>query len=152
MSEIKKIWALTDGEDYDYHRVLGVFSTYKNALIAAEHCKLAPEDIEEWEMDSGVENINAGLAVFLISMKRDGSITTCAALRELAANTEPFVTFSSFGKRHEYYLYGTVWAHNAAEAVTIADTYRQRFIAEGKWPLPDGWYDVDPQTGELTPA
>ena len=70
MSDIKTIWVVEEG-DYSDYRVVGVFSSEANAKQIAE---LVGGDVAEWPIDPNIAELNQGLHVYLVQMRKDGTV------------------------------------------------------------------------------
>lgn len=136
MSE-NKVWLVTDGKYSDYH-VVGVFSTKTNAerikTLAA-----AANDIEELSLDPGIEELNAGLTLWLVRMERGGGVEHCSqqtidaySFEEEARIWRRSTAPAYAGKNLPDLLVHTVWAKSPEHAIKIVNEVRLQMIARGE--------------------
>lgn len=139
------IWVIEEGEYSDY-RVVGVFSSRKNAQLALDTVlkdgtSWGRPTIAEWELDPCIDELRKGYKPFRIRMLRDGSVEYC---EEVEAST-----YSMFycelviwkreeapayrGKRVPNCLNGTVLAKDKEHAIKIANERRTQLIAAGEF-------------------
>ena len=139
----KFIWVVEQGSYSDY-KVVGVFTTEKNAkLIADKLNSSAYSDeatIAQWPLDPAVNQLIKGYRQFTVVMLRDGMTERCDEL--------PFSSYELAGKfwiwkRTEAPAYvgkgipdalqATMLAKNAKHAIKIANEHRTQMIANGEW-------------------
>lgn len=141
-----KIWVIEQGCYSDY-RVVGVYSSRENAEIVCREInksELEEATIDEWTLDPGVEDVNAGHTGWIVTMLKDGS-TERAESHEIGANeiagniwmwNRPAAPYNK-GKPNPppAILSAVVWAKDLAHALKIVNEHRIRMIANGEWPL-----------------
>lgn len=128
-----KVYAVSSGCYSDY-RVVAVFSTRELAeLFIAKHTGNWSEwnDVEEYELDSGVEQLRAGFARWFVQMREDGSGTRSDTCSEFFMDAEPddalrAPTAHSVPGLRWFNWYG--WAKDADHAVKIANEHRIRLL------------------------
>ncbi len=139
------IWIVEQGCYSAYH-VVGVFSTKANAHCVADRLNEAPDDytdratIRELVLDPAVDQIRQGFQMFLIHVRRDGTVekslpwdilsSAVAGKVELWARTKA-PAFQ--GTSIDDVLVVLVWARDVAHAIKIANEQRTRMIANGVW-------------------
>lgn len=145
----KTIYAVSSGNYSDY-RVNALFSTKKAAkefieLVGKKDNWCDFNDIEEYELDPpAVDNLNSGLSVWLVEMRRDGTVERSHATDNDAydieyASNPPDIwrktkapAFKGKPDVHDT-LMVRAWAKDSDHAVKIANEKRIQMIAEGKW-------------------
>lgn len=141
------VWVIEDGEYSDYH-VVGVYSSKENAeaalsLIGDGCCPI----ISKWPLDPGIDDINAGLNLFLVNMKASGD-TESVSQRNLAwwdhnANAIQYkhdkLLWPEGSEKQVPYrtgqgdlVVGTVFAKDEKHAVKIVNEKRIQLLAAGK--------------------
>lgn len=123
------MYVTTHGE-YSNFGVSGVYSTKEKAL--ASGCE--EDRIEEYILDS--EDFHAamlriGKKRFHVAMYRDGQAEWVRECESSANSDEPQIHIPR--PPHKSYLTMEVWANDKQHAVKIANEYRTRAIAEGRW-------------------
>src|SRR5690554_2354792 len=77
---MKSVWVIEQGSYSDY-RVVGVFSSKKNAEIVCEAInegkKWEEATIAEWPLDPAVDELNAGRTQWSVVMLKDGTVERC---------------------------------------------------------------------------
>ena len=136
---MSKVYLLTDGEYSDYH-VTGVYSTRENAELMRGHIG---GDIEEHDLDPGIDKICAGRKLTNIAIKRDGSVSGIS----LAKGIEIYARLLMHVYQTELQL--TCWAKDFAHAVHIAGEARRMLLAENLWPETLEEYNAHPLRGEF---
>jgi hypothetical protein len=128
--EMSSVWAIEDGEYSDYH-VVGVFSSRENAELVLGH--LDSGDIAEWDLDPGIDSLNAGLSRYYVHMLRDGTVRESRACKFEIEEYEHL----NPDPRHQptFGLRISVFAKDEAHAIKIANEKRTQAIAEGRWDL-----------------
>lgn len=138
---MKTIWVIEAGYYSDY-RVVGVFSSKKNAELVLKNLKGDYEEpsISEWSLDPAVSELNAGYRLWSGTMLRDGTVERCeeqelssydvsASLELWRRSSAPFCK----GKSVQDCLHGTVFAKDQKHAIKIFNEHRTQLIAAGKW-------------------
>lgn len=136
MSETKSIWVVEEG-DYSDYRVVGVFSSEANARQIAA---LTGGEVAEWPLDPNIAELNQGLHVYLVQMRKDGTVER----RERMQNSGDCLTSIgvSIWRRSQAPAYGPntpdvmtayVWATDETHAIKIVNEHRAEWIASGKW-------------------
>jgi hypothetical protein len=141
------IWVVEQGSYSDY-RVVGVFSTERNAKLIADAINAARDygdkaTVEQWALDPAVEDLNAGRRRWRVLMRRDGlveSVTQNDSLYDV--NEQVHIWWREKapayqGKGVPNVLEATVWASDAEHAIKITAEHRARMIAMGEWPETD---------------
>lgn len=144
---MKTIWVVEQGEYSDY-RVVGIFTTKCNAQKVMDALNNGTDEgdygratIDEWGLDPSVAELNQGMSIFVVRMRKDG-FTEESYAQELS-----FFTLGRVGariwRRSQIQLAGYagmpdvleafVWATDEKHAVKIANEKRIEFIAMGKW-------------------
>ena len=126
-----KIYAVSCGCYSDY-KVVALFSTERDAeLFIERHPGRWSDwnDVEEYELDSGVEKLREGWSFFHVHMHKDGNSEV-----EIEATFIDSVSDRKF-EPHNYVRenpwfnwYG--WARDAEHAVKIANEHRLMLIAQ----------------------
>ena len=134
------MWVLERGSYSDY-RVLGVFSTKRNAERAAKFLDHGSETptVAEWPLNPAIAELSRGYDQWNIIMLRDGTVERCDR------NDSPY-DFDTAGflwertKAPAYIGKGipdalnvTVWARSARHAIKVANEKRAQMIAGNEW-------------------
>ena len=132
---MKTIWVIEQGEYSDY-RVVGLFSSKRNADLVAQHINSNTTNermlatVSEWLLDPAVSELNAGLSRFEVSMCLDGTVQQCD-------NYD--IKFGSFGVDSHVevwgsgtYVHAVVWAKDSTHAMKIVNEQRLQMIASGQ--------------------
>lgn len=133
----KTVFTLTDGDYSDYH-IIGIYSSREAARVVRDK---VGGDIEEVELDAGVEDINAGLEPWSILMLHDGTVESAKPKEEMSSyDIGGSVLIWQRSKAPAYQgknvpdaMRATVWAKNKTHAVKIVNEHRRQWIAEGRW-------------------
>lgn len=128
----KTIYAVSQGCYSDY-RVVALFSTEADAKLFIER---HPDrwadwnDIETYDLDSGVEKMRKGFSYFMVQMKRDGA-TTNVQTQPTSIGAKPDEKFrESRGTvidQQWFNWYG--WARDSVHAIKIANEHRTKLAA-----------------------
>jgi hypothetical protein len=137
---MKKVWAVEDGCYSDY-RVVGVFSTKKNALVIAHALELDNDSVHEWSIDPALKELNKGYWQYQVLMLSNGKTEMVDRRHGKLYDVmlpKPFVWERSKAPLYKDtgvpdVLDATVWARNNKHAVKIANEIRTRMIARGEW-------------------
>lgn len=138
---MKSIWVIEQGSYSDY-RVVGVFSSEKNAQTVLQHLKDEYESpsIAEWELDPGVEELNKGYTCWVGEMLKDGTVERCEPIEldyyRLCKSLYIWrrSEASAFkGRGLLDCLTGTVLAKDQKHAIKIFNEYRTQLLANNKW-------------------
>jgi hypothetical protein len=138
---VKKIWVIEEGS-YSNYRVVGVFSSRKNAEVVAKALKSGYDNptIACWALDPIIEELSKGLRQHLVLMLRDGTVERIGATEltsyEISGSASIWRRSSApayKGKGVPDCLQATVWAKDEKHAVKIANEIRGRMIANGEW-------------------
>ena len=142
-----KVWVIEQGSYSDY-RVVGVFSSRKNAKLVCDSIKddYSEPTIAEWTLDPVVKELNAGLTVWLGEMLRDGTVERCVPWEVSSYEIEGGLDIwrrasvpAYRGKGIQDCLHGKVWAKDEKHAIKIFNEKRTELITLGKWhPQPRG--------------
>ena len=133
-----KAYVLTEGEYSDYH-IVGVYSTKENAeavkrwIVAEDDDSYIASliDIEEYELDPGVDAIRQGLNAYRTQMSWDG--TTDGVYRvDADYDRESFI--GSKIEANWWGVSGQVFARDEQHAVKIVNEKRAQMIAAGMLP------------------
>ena len=126
-----KVYVVLSGHDEDMF-VAGVSSTKEKAEKVINDWGIIGGRAEEYELDA-LSELDPNHHVFVILMRRDGSIVW---LRDVVHDID-------YAGRHETRFFGPypgstyfsaeIPTETNAQAVAIADEYRLKMIAEGKW-------------------
>ena len=137
-----RIWVIEQGSYSDY-RVVGVFSSKVNAEVVKGKLSVSfgeEPTIAEWTLDPAVDEINAGLTVWLGAMLRDGTVEQCVPweingydLNEDLRIWERASAPAYKGQGIQDCLHGKVWAKDAEHAIKIFNEKRVQLIASNKW-------------------
>lgn len=133
-----KVYLLTTGQYSDY-TVRGVFSSRELAERARQvllPCSEANEDIQEVELDSGLDgNGNPLVEKWTVEMLREGEVTKTEPSD--FDETEACHLSYSYGSDARVHLWGTFAVRPGPDAkeqaVKSADERRLQFIASGEW-------------------
>jgi len=138
---MKTVWLVDQGCYSDYH-VVGICSTEESAKqLAAYHDKIVDAqgwgdkcNVEEVKLNPGVDEINAGLTEYHITMLYDGSVTY---IEEADRWTDRWTdrglqVVDRGGMKGGDGVSGVVWAKGDQHATKIANEYRAQAIAEGR--------------------
>jgi hypothetical protein len=142
MSEKQFVWVIERGE-YSAYRVVGVFSSEKNAR---QICALVNESsygrdakVVEWPLDPGIEALNSGHRRFHVQMDADGEqlhpVTEAVeetALEEYCEVWERSTAPAYYGKGLRDVLTCCVWAADEQHAVKIVNERRLMMLASGE--------------------
>ena len=141
------VWVIEDGEYSDYH-VVGVYSSKENAeaalsLIGDERFPI----ISKWPLDPGIDEINAGLLLFIVDMKANGDTESVSqwslAWRNhnenaIQYNHDKLLWPEGSEKQVPYrtgqgdLVTGIVFAKDEKHAVKIVNETRIQLLAAGK--------------------
>jgi hypothetical protein len=138
----KTIFVIEQGEYSDY-RVVGVFTTRKNAETVAAWLnrdgQYGGASVAEWPLNPAVTEINKGMRQWTVHMHKHGSVERVDAAE---------YTYSLEGEMHEWereeapaykgkgipnLLTATVWATDEKHAVKIVNERRIQMLALGQW-------------------
>ncbi len=128
---MSKIYAVSRGEYSDY-RVVTLFSTKRDAELFIERHQrkwVHWNDIEEYELDSGVEKLREGWSFFHVHMHKDGSSEV--EIEPTFIDNVPDQQFEPHNcvcGNPWFNWYG--WARDAEHAVKIANEHRINLIAK----------------------
>lgn len=140
---MKTVWVVEQGSYSDY-RVVGVFSSKKNAELVADKVNRSSlydaATVAEWPIDPGVEGLNKGYKVWLGDMLFDGTVErmeewdfnsfySIGGLRLWERSKAPAYN----GKGVPDCLHGQVLAKNRTHAIKIFNDRRAEMIATGQW-------------------
>lgn len=137
---MSSVYLITEGEYSDYH-IIGVFSTKEIAQTMIEY---VGGEVEEFELDPGVNKIHQGRRLTYIGIRRDGSVTSIQHESGLDVSARLVLGF-----RYSPELQVKCWAKDFAHAVHIAGEVRRLLIAENLWPASIGEYNDHPLHNEL---
>jgi hypothetical protein len=137
VSETKTVWVVEEGEYSDY-RVVGVFSSEANAKQVAE---LVGGEVAEWPVDPNIAELNQGLHIYFVQMRRDGTVDRCEHQKiDAYGLTGIGVTMWRRSQAPAYrgqnmpdVMHAKVWAKDEQHAIKIANEHRAEWIASGKW-------------------
>lgn len=118
-----KVYALCSGY-YSSHGLVAIFSTRAKAQQYIETFP-GPEynDIEEYELDEGMSELDRGLTSFVVFINRNGDVSHCAK------NSDPDVSCNStYFNRNDEAVF-RMWATDAQHAVKIANERRIALLA-----------------------
>jgi hypothetical protein len=152
LHEAEHIWTIETGEYSDY-RAVGVFSKEENARRMAEFLENRAQLTEDGDEDSdyfgseeyricrldldpGIDELNAGLKRYHISMHYDGGVSSAyedhdsphAVLKVWRRTKAP----AWEGRPVSDAVTGSVWARDEEHAIKIANEVRLQMIACGK--------------------
>ena len=154
MASVGKVYTVECGEYSSYH-VIGVYSTREKAeQVAAAHRQSKRNSDEafvvERRLDPSIEELNQGLAPYLIEMSKDGLVLRSKQERlDYLLGEEPrhritscvWIWKGAEGSDEELIeqlvLRSEVWAKDEKHAITIVTEVRTRLIAETLWT--EGW-------------
>lgn len=138
------VFAIEQGSYSDY-RVVGIYTTREGAQKVCDWLNSADSmydkpSIAEWPLNPALDELNAGLSQFSVTMLRDGTT-------ERVSKIEP----SSYYIADEWHIWrrtqapayrgkgvpdaltGTAWAADESGAIKVANERRTQMIADGKW-------------------
>lgn len=125
------VYGLTTG-DYSDYTVVGVFSSKENAQFIADRMQYVG-NIAEWKLDPAVNELRAGLMLWIVRMLRDG--TTESARSDPDSYQAP--EYRIWRRNRETglpdVLDARVYARDEAHAVKIVNEIRTRLIANNEW-------------------
>ena len=143
---MKSVWVIEQGSYSDYH-VVGVFSSRENAEAIMEKAggSLYDAEIDQWELDPGVEALHKGLNKYSVWMLRNGDLES-----EIKRDEDPWRDSWADdlriwrrtqapmyqGKGIPDVLQASVWAKDEKHAVKIVNERRTQAIASGEWGEP----------------
>lgn len=139
----QKVWAIEQGSYSDYH-IVGVFSSRENAqrvIDALPEERHEPPSLVEWDLDPAVDELNQGLRIFHVLMRKDGTVEKCKQ-REFGTynlDEEHWVWKRSEARAYQGtpeavdVLNSSVWARDTEHAIKIVNEVRAQWIAEGKF-------------------
>lgn len=149
----KSVWVIERGEYSDYC-VVGVFSTKENAQKVLDTLPQGEYDhvgMAEWPLDPFIDNLRAGLKPFTIWMLQNGDVEK---VEEYATDEEenplqahPFRQYLNCYDKIvtcKASIYGTIFAKDSQHAIKIANEFRTRILAEGRWPAQEISADIKP--------
>lgn len=140
----KTVWVIEAGSYSDY-RVVGVFTSEKNAQLVADYCNRPGSygdkaTVAEWSLDPIVAELNAGRRQYNVCMLRDGTVERCNENEGGSYDLEGSVSIWQRTKAPAYAGKGvpdamtaTVWAKDSKHAVKIVNEHRAQWIAAGKF-------------------
>lgn len=137
---MSSVYLITEGEYSDYH-IIGVFSTKEIAQTMIEY---VGGEVEEFELDPGVNKIHQGRRLTYIGIRRDGSVTSIQHESGLDVGARLVLGFRSSPE-----LQVKCWAKDFAHAVHIAGEMRRVLLAENLWPETQAEYDSHPFKNEF---
>jgi hypothetical protein len=127
---MKEVWIVEEGEYSDYH-VSGIFSTEKDAQRACDVINdgdgWSRASISKRQLDPSVDEMNAGLVQFDVSMRINGDIKHCKVTNFIVL--KPSLIHRKNSPRWEDGVYGSVWAKDQTHAIKIVNEKRAQFIA-----------------------
>ena len=137
------IWVIEQGSYFDY-RVCGVYSTRENAQRMCEQINkgsYVEATVREWPLDPGIEHLNAGRNLYLVCMRRDGTVERCERediwgdfeLANWVYLWERSKLPAFRGKNVEDVLHGYFWAEDETHAIKSANELRAQWIETNKW-------------------
>lgn len=142
---MKKIYAVSSGYYSDYH-ISQMFSTLELAqqwVDSQPHPEYPGDEynIEEWELDSGVEEMERGYSKWEVTMLRNGdthSATNQGSPLGGSAYVQPCVISwddypNGLPHRKHPAIRVTCFARDMSHAVKIASEKRTQMIADGEW-------------------
>lgn len=88
--------------------------------------------IDECDVDDGIEQIQAGLKMYRVSLYTNGE--SGISLSEDISESARFSCVGTFFKPPAVSFYVTCWATDETQAMNIAKAKRMILIASGKWP------------------
>lgn len=137
----RKVWAIEQGEYSDY-RVIGVFSSRKNAeriLDKIGKGGYGPPEIVEWTLDPGINEMNTGLEPYNIRIDYSGQVERCEPgtwnSYDMLTNLWSWkrTTAPAFmGQNINDAIDGVVFAKDKEHAIKIANDRRVALIASGE--------------------
>lgn len=137
----REVWVVEQGSYSDY-RVVGVFSSRKNAQAIADRINdgdtFSNATVGKRPLDPCIAEINAGLKRFLVTMNYDGAVEQVMEdfdAYDILGSLEVWQrTKASAWSRQPIgdAIHGTVWATDEQHAVKIANERRLLEIASGK--------------------
>ena len=147
----RTIWVVEQGNYSDY-RVVGVFSTKENAQLVADAINkdtaaYDKAEVDEWPLDPAVDELNKGMRLHRVVMRKDGTVEQCDAQDSItysSINDEVRMWYRTRATAYrnepnvEDALMATVWATDDTHAVKIVNEHRTRFIAEDRWDWKEG--------------
>lgn len=122
----EKVYVITRGAYSDY-RILGVSLDKDRAKAKAE---ILRAEVEEWNPDQGLDELQAGLRTFFVEMDREGEVTRSWSGLDGTYTDGPKV--SKHRNPLKRLVHGVVWARDMAHAVKIVGEFRARAKAEGR--------------------
>jgi hypothetical protein len=140
---MKEVWVIEHGSYSDY-RVVGVYSSRKNAQMVADQINAAESygekaTVEKWHLDPGVDDLNAGRHPHVVTMAPDGTVEQARRLEwsgyEIGNGLDIWRRSKApayRGKGIPDAVHGTVWATDEQHAVKIANEWRIQALATGR--------------------
>lgn len=138
----KSIWVIDQG-DYSDYRVVGVFTSKKNAEVVKAYIESVGSyddpTIKEWELDPSVREINKGYKIFVVHMLINGDVESIRKQDSYYHGGSSFEIWKRSetpayeGKGIPDCLSATVWARDEKHAVKIVNEHRAQMIANGEW-------------------
>ena len=139
---MKKIWVIEQGEYSDYH-VVGVFSKKEYAeRIAMEINKgesWSPATVNEWVLDPGIKDLNAGRKLYRILMDASGEtekveeVAISGYCLQGRLNIWERTSAPAYaGREINDAVNGEIWATSPQHAIKSANEFRAQAIAEGR--------------------
>ena len=132
---MKSVWVIEDGEYSDY-RVVGVFSSKRNAESIQKH---VGGTISQWPLNPAVEELSKGYTNWVGEMLYDGTVermdSTGVCQYSLGGSISVWPRASApayIDKGIQDCVHGTVLAKDRKHAIKIFNEHRAQFIASGK--------------------
>lgn len=141
---MKSVWVIEQGS-YSNYRVVGVYSSHKNAQLVCdainlgENCEAAT--VAKWPVDQSVLEVSRGYKRFIVTMLRDGTVEDIRG-PEAISSYDMSSTLQIWrrtqapaykGKGIPDALNGSVLAKDERHAIKIANEQRTQMITLGKW-------------------
>lgn len=112
---------VVSNENGDEYQVLGIYSTLDKADAIAAYTR---SEVSEWELDTGADQLSAGLSVHEVIMNKDGTLVKCKKA-DRPWSVEEYISAGSM------VVYASVWARDESDAANRVDEKRKEFIASG---------------------
>lgn len=137
----KSVWVIERGE-YSNYRVVGVYTSRRNAQAVVDKIKSGNSwtepTIAKWELDPGIDDINAGREPYYVTMAPDGTVERCERADweyQIGEGLDvwPRTKAAAYrGKGIPDAVRGTVWATDDKHAIKIANETRLQWLESGK--------------------
>jgi hypothetical protein len=138
----KIVWVVECGEYSDY-RVVGVFTSEKNARMIASAVNAGESNeakVAKWKLDPAVAELRKDYHQFVITMRPDGTVENL--IKQESPSFYDIIgklwvwerTQASAYKGQDVTdaVHGTVWARNEKHAIKIANEKRLQYLASGE--------------------